>query len=164
MGAVSALFVFFIFGAARGLIWGFATKSVIANKGYSDSEQGGWFALGFFFGLIPFVVALTKPERSGSNGAGASDPRYGAGPRRSESEVRQILERGGWRCSCGRVNDAYVSTCVCGKSKSSRAQSAARPNSGSDDAAQLESYKRLLDAGILTKEEFEAKKKQILGL
>lgn len=29
----------------------------------------------------------------------------------------QIIADGGWKCSCGRINPHYVSTCVCGKHK-----------------------------------------------
>ena len=41
-----------------GVIWGFATNSVISNKGYDSN----WFWWGFFFGFIAFIVALTKPD------------------------------------------------------------------------------------------------------
>lgn len=41
-----------------GLVWGFATKAVRVNRGYTDT----WFWWGFFFGLIPFIIALTKPN------------------------------------------------------------------------------------------------------
>ena len=34
----------------------------------------------------------------------------------------------------------------------------------SDEADQLKKYKDLLDSGIITQEEFDAKKKQLLGL
>lgn len=34
----------------------------------------------------------------------------------------------------------------------------------SDIAAQLRKYKQLLDEGVITQQEFEAKKKQVLGL
>jgi membrane protease subunit (stomatin/prohibitin family) len=33
-----------------------------------------------------------------------------------------------------------------------------------DDAAEIQKYARLKDQGLLTEEEFEAKKKQILGI
>ena len=41
-----------------GVIWGYATKAVINNKGYEES----WFWWGFFFGFIALIVAATKPE------------------------------------------------------------------------------------------------------
>ena len=34
-----------------------------------------------------------------------------------EVHNRQLLASGGWKCSCGRVNADYVSSCACGKSK-----------------------------------------------
>lgn len=41
-----------------GVVWGYATKAVINNKGYDDN----WFWWGFFFGFIALIVAATKPE------------------------------------------------------------------------------------------------------
>lgn len=41
-----------------GVIWGYATKAVINNKGYDDN----WFWWGFFFGFIALIVAVAKPE------------------------------------------------------------------------------------------------------
>ena len=29
----------------------------------------------------------------------------------------KILDEGGWKCKCGRVNNMYVSTCACGKNR-----------------------------------------------
>lgn len=49
------LFVGFIIW---GVVWGFATDAVIKNKGYDDN----WFWWGFFFGFIATIVAATKPE------------------------------------------------------------------------------------------------------
>lgn len=44
------------------------------------------------------------------------------------------------------------------------ANTAAKPASSTTAADELGKYKELLDAGALTQEEFEEKKKQILGL
>lgn len=41
-----------------GVVWGYATKAVINNKGYDDN----WFWWGFFFGFIALIVAVAKPE------------------------------------------------------------------------------------------------------
>jgi hypothetical protein len=38
-------------------------------------------------------------------------------PVNEEMHKRNVLSSGGWKCSCGRVNAAYVSSCVCGKGK-----------------------------------------------
>ena len=35
-----------------------------------------------------------------------------------QDEVNKIIENGGWRCSdCGKINQSYITTCMCGKSK-----------------------------------------------
>ena len=43
-------------------------------------------------------------------------------------------------------------------------QAAAQTAAVTDTAAEIKKYKELLDAGILTEEEFTAKKKQLLGI
>lgn len=55
------LFGYLIAVVIWGLIWGFATKKVIENKGYTEN----WFWWGFFFGFIALIVALTKPDNRG---------------------------------------------------------------------------------------------------
>ena len=61
-----------------------------------------------------------------------------------------------------------ISTCSCGISKASIIAPAAAPKSQPiDDAKAIEAlkeYKDLLDSGIITQEEFDAKKKNLLGL
>lgn len=34
-----------------------------------------------------------------------------------ELHKRNILASGGWKCSCGRTNQSYISTCACGKNR-----------------------------------------------
>lgn len=34
-----------------------------------------------------------------------------------EARERKTLKDGGWKCTCGRTNESYVSTCACGKNK-----------------------------------------------
>ena len=34
-----------------------------------------------------------------------------------EARNKRILDEGGWKCSCGRINYHYVSTCACGVNK-----------------------------------------------
>ena len=86
-----------------GLFWGFMTRSVIRSKEYTDDT--GWFWYGFFFHVIAFTAALCKEEKVA--------PRY-----KMNYEIdEEILESGGWKCSCGRVNSHYVTACVCGQSK-----------------------------------------------
>lgn len=34
-----------------------------------------------------------------------------------QEQAEDLLVAGGWKCTCGRVNPRYTSTCVCGKNK-----------------------------------------------
>ena len=85
---------------------------------------------------------------------------------------QQILASGGWQCACGKVHAAYVSSCSCGRSKSGELPPEPAPEVQNDttedaeirNAQAIREYKKLLDDGIITSEEFEAKKKQLLGL
>ena len=89
----------------------------------------------------------------------------------------KLLASGGWKCGCGRVNASYTSSCVCGRNKHGgtvpEAVSVQQPSPAMDDpvnnteianAAAIREYKKLMDDGIITAEEFEVKKKQLLGL
>ncbi len=79
-----------------------------------------------------------------------------------------------WRCNCGRINPNFTGTCACGLRKSQVAPMEAAPVSETNRAKQqaakeyekislLKEYKELLDSGIITKEEFNEKKKNLLG-
>ena len=110
------------------------------------------------------------PSWYGANYDPSTAPQRNAPPR-DEAHNQQLLRSGGWRCQCGRVHASYVSSCSCGSSKSGDPAPApvpvAAPASEEDEiknAAAIREYKKLLDDGIITAEEFEAKKKQLLGL
>ena len=85
---------------------------------------------------------------------------------------QQLLASGGWQCACGKVNASYVSSCACGRSKSGDLPAEPAPvvpeepteDTEVRNAQAIREYKKLLDEGIITAEEFEAKKKQLLGL
>lgn len=89
-----------------GVIWGYASKAVIKGKGYDKKTADSWTWWGFFFGIIAFLVAMSKP--------------------------------------------AY------------NAPSASSPRSNISNADELIKYKSLLDSGVITQEEFDAKKKELL--
>lgn len=212
-----------------GIIWGTVTKKIIYNKGYYEN----WFWWGFWFGIFAVIVACTKPQ---VNSYGPSDFNSRTsnfynhdGNQNDRSKKNYSINNygsapvgGEWQCSCGRTNAAYVSTCVCGKSKNtgvSVIQNNTSSGSGwncycgrtnasyvstcscgrnkseidgpaykpkqvpmpaelnkpagqkkevlMDESAAVEaikSYKELLDSGIITQEEFDAKKKQLMGI
>lgn len=50
----------------------------------------------------------------------------------SEATNKDCIPTGGWRCSCGRNNAAYVSTCYCGLTKRDIQHSLGKSTSTSD--------------------------------
>ena len=188
------MFGYILIVIIQGIIFGFATKTIIANKGYDDN----WFWWGFFFGLIALIVACARPQNIDYSyfNSQPSQPTYtgyqssyGSNLRNAADMVHneQVLAAGGWKCSCGRVNASYVSSCSCGKSKSEvrdaefkKKQEEERRQAEQkkreeikkqayvmdecNKVSAIKEYKELMDAGIITQEEFEAKKKQLLGL
>ena len=107
-------FLYIILVIGMGVVWGYATNTIIHNKGYSEN----WFWWGFFFGLIAVIVAACKPQ--------CPSQEY--------------------------TQPTYKST------------AAIQEGSEANRAAALKQYKELLDNGVITQEEFESKKRQILGL
>lgn len=154
----SYLFIFLIWGT----IWGFATRAIILNKGYIYDGQM-WFWLGFLFGFIAAIVALAKPEYKHRD-------IYAENERSQQAQERNILNSGGWKCDCGRINAYYTSTCTCGKNKrdvlNARLNESKIVKSSNEQgtADEIKAFKQLLDDNVITQEEFEIKKRQLLGL
>ena len=169
------LVVMAIVGIVVSCIWGAVTYYVQDNKGYS--ENGFWW--GFFLGWIGLVVVLCKPNLNNIY----TNYTYGT----KAPTASSVVPVGGWKCKCGRGNASYVSTCICGVSKRSiifaeeekkkevkaaPKQEAIAPAKTEESVllteerkiSALKEYKELLDSGILSQEEFDAKKKQLLGL
>lgn len=78
-----------------------------------------------------------------------------------------------WTCrKCRAVNAGYVGTCGCGQLKkendpqkgTSSGEVKESVSKEVDNLQQLKLCKELLDMGAITQEEFDAKKKQLLGL
>ena len=172
-----------IAGIIWGIIWGFATNAVIHNKGYDEN----WFWWGFFFSFIALIVAATKPENRSKYSTSDYAPthsysNYKEGDPYSLFRNPTHQDSGGWLCLCGRSNAGTVGTCACGRTKSeveevrarkARAEEENKVISSAEvakkqaDALDLENLKKLkdlLDSGIITQDEFDKKKEQILGL
>ena len=170
--------------------WGWATNKVVENKGYTDS----WFIWGFLFGLIAFVVALTK-EDNHSN-IYSSRTALTRASKAYDEEFKTIVANGSdWYCKkCKKTNPSYVGTCSCGNTKAANNAKSTVSTDNSGSSAQktedtkknveevtkntetadeikteeknvriLKQYKDLLDAGVITQQEFDNKKKQIFG-
>ena len=150
-----------------GLIWGYATKSVISNRGYDEKTANTWSFYGFIFGIIAFFVAFSKPQ--------VQQPTVVNTVQRSGLDSDgDILKKGGWKCSCGKVNYGYVSTCgLCRKTKEQAAdeiyqreqeeQAKKAKEQEMENLKYLSEYKQLLDNGIISQEEFDKKKQLIMN-
>lgn len=168
------LIPYLIFGyLINGIIWGVICRAIVNSKGYSSDENHG-FAWGFFLGLIGLIVCLGKPNimllNMRQNNNVSSGLNYNG---RNNTLHRNMNEdKAGWVCNCGARNYENENSCHrCGKSrmpvKNNTVESAASSSSKTNDAdtsARIKELKHLFDSGLITEEEFTAKKKQILGL
>lgn len=126
-------------------IWfafGFASQAINENKGY---EGGFWW--GFLLGWVGIIVVALKTPVDNTVYRPVS---YSPPP-------------DSWKCRCGRCNAPYVSSCVCGVTKSEAIAIAHLSDKEAQNIALLKEYKTLLDSGVITQEDFEEKKKSILS-
>ena len=158
-----------------GLIFGIICRYIVKNKGYDDYENYGFF-WGFFLGFIGLIVCAVKPDQniysnnrtSGQNSSGLNyDYNKSSAPKDSA----------GWVCNCGTRNYGYETNCHnCGKPKFKSAPventkpriEIEKPRSVKSDemsiSDQIKEINKLKEEGFITEEEYEAKKKQILGI
>ena len=153
-----------IIGLIVSFFLGVLTQGINESKGYS-----GGFAWGFWLGIIGIIVVSCRQP----------NPYYSYQTEsiiRAPAPVNEVPPPGGWKCICGKGHAAYESGCVCGRSKTEALQNAKKDTSedqqsskkdtstSTDTISAIKEYKKLLDDGIITQEEFDAKKKQLLGL
>ncbi len=99
------------------------------------------------------------------------------GSRLNKPSLPILNKEGSWKCKCGTMNYSYQTSCQrCGEKKpfksantnektpTSPAQVKAMAQKEKSIAEQLEELKKLKDQGLITEADFEAKKKQILGI
>lgn len=161
------LWAWIIGGLVWGIVWGIATQVVNEDKGYD-----GGFWLGFFLGIIGLIIVACKTDirkyKDYQNSSLLSQ-------QLSMDNEKKILENGGWKCSkCGRINANYTGSCACGMTKANYEakkladETATKAHEKSqqelDSIARVKAYKELLDSGILTQEEFEKKKDELLKI
>ncbi|MBQ9887550.1 MAG: SHOCT domain-containing protein [Lachnospiraceae bacterium] len=178
------LFFYIVIAIVVRCFWGIVTDKVVKNKNYTEN----WFIWGFLFGLIAFVVALTKTEKTV-----LPMSYYDKSPYTSSRDM--IANGSGWYCKkCKKTNPSYVGTCSCGNTKAANNAKSTVSTDNSGSSAQktedtkknveevtkntetadeikteeknvriLKQYKDLLDAGVITQQEFDNKKKQIFG-
>ena len=88
--------------------------------------------------------------------------------RKSRYVADEVPERG-WRCPlCGKTHQSYEYVCSCGYDKARSEEIDKNSNEmellDATVIAEIKKYKELMDEGILTQEEFDKKKKQLLEL
>lgn len=155
---------------------GFFEYAVVRRLHYLPRK---WFWLGFFFSFIALIVAATKPQHQSTTAEKLSTtseklsfaPVYAPSESEKKERERRLLSQGGWKCICGELNPYYVSSCVCGRNRNEgeinngkKPQTPKEETSAQSEIDMIRKYKELLDSGIITQEEFDAKKKQLLGL
>ena len=96
-----------------------------------------------------------------------------------KAEEIRVLSNGGWKCHrCQTVNPAHIGFCGCGMTRGQnkeidkknenkqpeKLEEIKTQQNENDKFDEIKKYKELLDTGIITEEQFETKKKQLLGL
>ena len=186
--------LYFFIIIAQAIIFGVATKVVITNKGYTENWFWWGFFFGLIALIvacakpqnIDYSSFIRQPSQSTPTNHQSS---YGNNLSDTTNKVHndQLLANGGWKCSCGRMHASYISTCSCGRSKhevqaaehkkkqeeakiqeelkkQEASQKQTKTMDESTKLAAIKEYKELLDMGVITQDEFDAKKKQLLGL
>lgn len=181
-------FVGYCIGLIIGaVISGLICDKILANKGYEREENHG-FLLGFFLGWIGVIICICKKNLykeqmmkiSYMNSNYPPQGQYNNTYHQPQQQSRTLFKgdaesNDGWTCVCGARNKDYEGTCHrCGKSKHEQKEARAAiqtavdqrkiTTSADDTAQQIKDYKKLLDDGLITEEEFTAKKRSILGI
>lgn len=152
---IAYIFAYFVVGIICGCI----TNVINTNKGYD-----GGFAWGFFLGIIGIIVVACRSDYRSYHDEYVENTALSAYAK--EVTERKMLDDGGWKCAkCGRINPSYSTSCVCGITmKESKNWKVKKEEKTTSQADEIKKFKELLDSGAITEEEYEAKKKQILGL
>lgn len=140
-------------------ILGAISKTVNEKNGYF-----GGFAWGFWLGIIGIIVVAVRQPPFYHSSESIIIPEHGK--KLPASAISEEDAPNGWHCRCGRYNAQYVSSCVCGISKReamSPQPEVVEPDDEMKKIAALKEYQKLLEDGIITQDEFDAKKKAILS-
>lgn len=154
---VGMVFVSFIISIAIAIVCGIISKKINESKG-----RYGGFAWGFFLGAIGIIIVACRSDLNNTNIAYTTNSEYDNKLKSlaNEKDENSMLRDGGWRCNkCSAVNPKYASSCKCGLSWTEN-----KNFLQNQQKEKLHSYKEMLDEGLITQEEFEAKKKQVLEL
>ncbi len=223
--SLDSLFFTLLFSLIQACIFGAITHAINDAKGY---DGGFWW--GFFLGVIGIIVVAVRQPYYTLGYNTNSDGIIRSGRSRTKPiDPNEPVPEGGWHCSCGRVHEAYESSCSCGLDKHGAKKAFAKtlseklptpptnpqdwvctcgkehlsyetscicgmtkhqvltanivlpepipepepapapvpetePLSDDENIQQLRKYKALLDEGVITQDDYDAKKKQLLGI
>ena len=136
-----------------------------------SASQGGtvYLILGLLFsGIIVGIAYLIKQREESTKNSEYPNPQS-VGYNGQTAENSHAT----WTCDyCGRTNRNGIMLCSCGKKRKVEKRKVMYPIRELErkekytisEADEIKKFKELADKGIITKEEFEAKKKQLLGL
>ena len=114
MRDMGALVLILVIWACLGIVNGQIVNEIMKEKGYTKN----YFWLGFFGGkgavrhAYGTMTALMTPEERE-----ALKKKKAEKKREMEAHKQELIDEGGWKCPCGKVNAVYVSSCACGMSK-----------------------------------------------
>ena len=120
-----------------GVVWGFATDAVIKNKGYDDN----WFWWGFFFGFIATIVAATKPENKKQTQEWQPVQLHTESVSKTSEPKKEEPPKIVFDSTVTRSNTDYMA----------------------HKELQIKDMQELLRKGYVTEDEYQMKKKEILG-
>lgn len=162
--------VWIIVVIVHGIFWGSMAQSAADRKGLGPN----WFLCGFFLGPIGYLVAKVQDDRfpkTYTSPEVKARVRYKPSYEQQRNNPQAAIQNNFWTCSCGRVNASYITTCACGKMREEiplpeKEEKKEKADEGQElkNFALIRELKSLLDDGIITGAEFDAKKKQLLGL
>lgn len=161
---IAVLLVLFII---RGIVYGKATNKVLLYRGYVYDD---WFVVAFFFGIVPLLVAMSRPDNNAN---------YIKSIKAHKVDIAR--PETDWKCKkCKKLNPGYTGTCSCGNTREENdaplraiqerraaearalANEKIKQDSELDNLLTLSAYKDLMDKGVITKEDFESKRKELL--
>ena len=154
--------VWIIAAICWGFVWGACTRQNVIDKGYENGFA--YFVLGFFLGFIGFIIAYVKPDLKKEEQERMMRDIYYRTQAADKARQQPIQADNNWRCSCGAMNRPDEAVCHrCGTAKEKPKQNTSN-QSAEKVGDELKKYKEMLDQGLITQEDFDAKKKQLLGL